>query len=144
VGEEVRSREGEIIGLFITASIPDGGTPEAICDAIHAMGGLTYACHPLDRRRSSFSEERLVELAPRLDIIEIHNSWAPPAANEAAAAFCRDLGKVAASASDAHAPAELGRCWMEVEPFEGPSDFLANLRRARHVVNAPSASGRRS
>ena len=41
------------------------------------------------------------------------------------------------------APSELGRCWMEMEPFEGPADFLEKLGRARHVVNAPSASGRR-
>ena len=53
-------------------------------NAIHAMGGLTYACHPLDRRRSNFTPERLVELAPRFDIIETHNAWAGPAANQAA------------------------------------------------------------
>ena len=78
VGEEVRTAEGEIIGLFIDASIAPGGTPEDVCDRIHAMGGLTYACHPFDRRRASFRPDRLVDLAPRLDIIETYNSWAHP------------------------------------------------------------------
>jgi histidinol phosphatase-like PHP family hydrolase len=108
------------------------------------MGGLTYACHPLDRRRSSFEPERLVELAPRLDIFETHNSWARPTANQAAAELCRDLGKVAASSSDAHSAAELGRCWMEVDSFDGAADFLEKLARARHVVNTPSGTGRRA
>ncbi|HYW23568.1 MAG TPA: PHP-associated domain-containing protein [Terriglobales bacterium] len=108
------------------------------------MGGLTYACHPFDRRRSAFHPERLVELAPRLDIIETHNSWAHPEANRAAAELCRELGGVAAAGSDAHAAHELGRCWMEMEPYGGVEDFLDKLRRARHVPNTPSGLGRRA
>ncbi len=144
VGEEVRTSEGEIIGLFITASLPAGGRPEGVCDMIHEMGGLTYACHPLDRRRASFRPERLVELGPRLDIIETHNAWAGDSANRAAAELCRDLGRVAATGSDAHAPRELGRSWMEIERFEGPADFLLKLARAHHIVGNASGADRRA
>jgi predicted metal-dependent phosphoesterase TrpH len=143
VGEEVATTEGDIIGLFVTGSIASGGSPETVCDAIHAMGGLTYACHPLDRRRSSFSPERLVELAPRFDIIETHNAWADPAANRAAAELCRELGRVAATGSDAHAARDLGTSWMEIEPYEGAPDFLRKLGRARHVITERSGRGRR-
>jgi predicted metal-dependent phosphoesterase TrpH len=143
VGEEVKSSEGDIIGLFITHSIPSGGRPEAVCDAIHAMGGLTYACHPFDRRRANFRPERLLELAPWLDIIETQNAWADPAANRAAAEYCRELGKVAASGSDAHAPAELGSSWMEIEAYSDVADFLEKLRHARHVITERSGRGPR-
>jgi predicted metal-dependent phosphoesterase TrpH len=144
VGEEVRTTEGEIIGLFLDASIAPGGSPEDVCDRVHAMGGLTYACHPFDRRRAAFRPERLVELAPRLDIIETHNSWADPEANRAAADLCRELDRVPACGSDAHSPRELGRSWMEMEPYEDAADFLDKLRRARHVVNSPSGLGTRA
>lgn len=144
MGEEVKTSEGEIIGLFIGATIAPGGRPEEVCDRIHEMGGLTYACHPFDRRRSAFHPERLVELAPRLDIIETHNSWAHPEANRAAAELCRELGRVPAAGSDAHAAHELGRCWMEMEAYGGVGDFLEKLRRARHVLNTPSGLGRRA
>ncbi|MBJ7612373.1 MAG: PHP domain-containing protein [Candidatus Dormibacteraeota bacterium] len=144
VGEEVASTEGDIIGLFVTASIPSGGTPEEVCDAIHAMGGLTYACHPLDRRRSSFTPERLVELAPRFDIIETHNAWADAAANQAAAELCRDLGRVAATGSDSHSARDLGSSWMEIEPYDGAVDFLRKLGAARHVITERSGRDRRS
>lgn len=144
MGEEVKTSEGEIIGLFIDATIAPGAPPEEVCDRIHAMGGLTYACHPFDRRRSAFHPERLVELAPRLDIIETHNSWADPRANQAAAELCRQLGRVPAAGSDAHATHEMGRCWMEMEAYGDAGDFLDKLRRARHVLNTPSGLGRRA
>jgi predicted metal-dependent phosphoesterase TrpH len=144
VGEEVATTEGDIIGLFVTGSIPSGGTPEEVCDAIHTMGGLSYACHPMDRRRASFTPERLVELAPRLDIIETHNAWADPAANRAAAELCRELGKVPAAGSDSHAARELGTSWMEIEPYQGAADFLRKLGVARHVITERSGRNRRS
>lgn len=143
VGEEVKSSEGDIIGLFITATVPSGGTPEEVCQQIRAMGGLTYACHPFDRRRASFQPERLVELAPWLDIIETHNAWADPAANQTAAEYCRELNKVAATGSDAHGPGELGSSWMEIEPYTDVTDFLEKLRGARHVITERSGRGPR-
>jgi hypothetical protein len=30
--------------------------------------------------------------------------------------------------SDAHRPWELGRAWLEVDPFEGREDFIAAIR----------------
>ena len=143
-GEEVRTTEGDIIGLFIDVTISPGGTPEEVCDMIHERGGLTYVCHPFDRRRVGFRPERLAALARRLDVIETHNSWADDAANQAAAAVCRELGKVAAAGSDAHAAWELGRCWMEMQPYDGVGDFLDKLASARHVVNTPGGVGRRA
>lgn len=111
---------------------------------IHDMGGLTYVAHPFDRRRAHFSLERLAELAPRLDIIETYNPWCPPAANQAAAAACRELEKVPATGSDAHAPGEVGLSWMEIEPYHGVADFLTKLKSARHVITNGSGSRHRA
>ena len=144
VGEEARTREGEVIGLFITDLLPPYLPAEEVMDMIHAMGGLTYMPHPLDRRRAHFSAERMVELAARIDIIETYNAWCDPAANEAAARLAADLGKVVATGSDSHAARELGRSWMEMDAYTTPQDFLERLRHARHVVTASSGTGRRA
>jgi predicted metal-dependent phosphoesterase TrpH len=144
VGEEVKTREGEVIGLFITARIPPYTRVEEAMDLIHQMGGLVYVPHPLDRNRAHYSADRLVELAPRIDVVETYNPWCGPGANEAAADLARDLGKVAATGSDAHGVKELGRSWMEMDAFDGPADFLEKLARARHIVTAESGSGRRA
>jgi len=144
IGEEAKTREGEVIGLFITGRIPPYLPPEEAMDMIHGMGGLTYLPHPLDRNRAHFRGERLVELADRIDIIETYNAWCEPASNQAAARFAADLGKVSATGSDAHSARELGRSWMEMEEYSGPQDFLEKLRQARHVVTSSSGTGRRA
>jgi predicted metal-dependent phosphoesterase TrpH len=144
VGEEVRTTEGEIIGLFIERSIPRGLSSERVCDLVHEMGGLTYFPHPFDRFRANFSAHRLVDLADRIDIIEVYNPWARAQDNQAAAQICAELGKVAATGSDAHGTAELGQSWMEMEEYAGPADFLAKLASARHVVTAQSGTQRRA
>jgi predicted metal-dependent phosphoesterase TrpH len=144
VGEEVKTREGEVIGLFITGRIAPYLMPEEAMDLIHEMGGLTYVPHPLDRRRANFRPERMVGLAGRIDIIETYNPWCDSSANSAAARLAADLGKVAATGSDAHGIQELGRSWMEIEDYLDPADFLEKLRDARHVVTANSGTGRRA
>ena len=144
IGEEAKTREGEVIGLFITGRIPPYLPPEEAMDMIHAMGGLTYLPHPLDRNRSHFRGERIVELADRVDIIETYNAWCEPAANQAAARLASELGKVSATGSDAHSAGELGRSWMEIDDYTSPGDFLEKLRDARHVVTASSGTGRRA
>ncbi len=143
-GEEVKTLEGEVIGLFITARVAPFLRPEQAMDLIHGMGGLTYIPHPLDRNRSHFRVDRLVQLAGRIDMIETYNPWCDAAANRAAARLAEDLGKVAATGSDSHSAEELGRSWMEMEEYSGADDFLAKLRTARHVVTASSGTGRRA
>ncbi len=144
VGEEIKTMEGEVIGLFITEHVPPFLTPEEAMDRIHAMGGLTYVPHPLDRRRANFLAARIVVLAPRIDIVETYNPWCDAEANRAAARLAEDLGKVTATGSDAHSAHELGRSWREMEEFTDVADFLAKLRHARHVVTAASGTGRRA
>jgi predicted metal-dependent phosphoesterase TrpH len=144
VGEEAKTREGEVIGLFITDRVVPFMTPEAALDAIHEMGGLTYVPHPLDRHRAHFRPERVVELADRIDIIETYNPWCDAAANAAAARLAADLGKVAATGSDSHSVRELGRSWMEIDDYSDALDFLEKLRNARHVVTSSSGGGRRA
>ena len=144
VGEEAKTTEGEVIGLFISRRLPPYLPPEEVMDLIHGMGGLTYIPHPFDRNRAHFSEHRIVDLARRIDIIETYNAWCEPAANQAAGRLADELGKVSATGSDAHAAHELGRSWMEMEEYSGVEDFLEKLRDARHVVTASSGTGRRA
>jgi len=144
IGEEAKTREGEVIGLFITRRLPPYLRPEEVMDLVHEMGGLTYIPHPLDRHRANFRLERALALGARIDIIETYYAWCEPAENQAAGRLATELGKVAATGSDAHAAQELGRSWMEMDDYTTPLDFLEKLRSARHVITASSGTGRRA
>jgi predicted metal-dependent phosphoesterase TrpH len=143
-GEEVKTTEGEVIGLFITRKLRSWQKPEVVMDEIHEMGGLVYVPHPFDRWRANFMPHRLVALADRIDIIEAYNQWADPGANAAAEEMAAELGKPIAYGSDAHSPAELGHSWIEIEPFEGPADLLAKLAAATFHRSEVSGTQRRA
>src|SRR5437588_1684809 len=118
-GEEIKTLEGEVIGLFITGRVPPYLAPEEALDLIHGMGGLTYIPHPLDRHRANFRPERIEELAARIDIIETYNLWCDASANQAASLLADGLGNVVATGSEWHSAVELGRSRIERGYFAG-------------------------
>jgi predicted metal-dependent phosphoesterase TrpH len=129
VSEEIKSSEGEIIGLFLQETIRKGLTPEDTVRAIREQGGLVLVPHPFDRvRRSAIREEALMRILPDVDIIEVFNSRTIRAAdNERARRLAEEHGKLMSAATDSHTPWEIGLAWTEMPPFEGPGDFLAAL-----------------
>lgn len=142
VGQEIKTTEGEVIGLFLERGVEPYRRPEEVLDDIHEQGGVTYLAHPLDRWRSRFAPHRIVDLAPRVDVIEVHNQWADAASNRAAADLARELGIPGSCGSDAHAPPELGHCWLEMEEFDGAAEFLAAIPSARMVIAEPAGRSR--
>src|SRR5690242_4156882 len=52
VGEEITSRQGHILGLFLRERVPPALSAEETVDAIHAQGGLAIAAHPFLGGRS--------------------------------------------------------------------------------------------
>ena len=133
VAEEIRSTEGEIIGLFLQETVRKGLTPEETVRAIREQGGLVLVPHPFDRLRNSpLREEALLRILPDVDIIEVFNSRTVLGADdERGRRFAEEHGKLMSAASDAHTPWEIGLAYVEMPPFEGPSDFLVALGKGK-------------
>ena len=53
VGEEIRTPDGDVIGLFLTERIPYVLPLPEVVGRIRTQGGLVYAPHPFDQARSS-------------------------------------------------------------------------------------------
>jgi predicted metal-dependent phosphoesterase TrpH len=141
-GEEVKTAEGELIGLFLAEELPRGLSPEETIDRIKAQGGLVLVPHPFDRLRGSRLREAALErVADRLDALEVFNARTTLNGDNArAAAFARrhDLPMVAGS--DAHVAWEVGNAYLELDepPAEEPQALLAQLRLGR-VGGRPSS-----
>lgn len=139
VGQEITTRDGELIGLFLQSGIEPGAPATDTAGRIKAQGGLVYLPHPLDPARRSLSAETIDRLVNEIDIVEVFNGRSTPDVNDSAAELCRHLGSVPGAGSDAHTLEELGGVYVELEAFQGPSDFLRKLDRARIVRNPSRA-----
>ncbi|HUG06293.1 MAG: PHP domain-containing protein [Chloroflexota bacterium] len=130
VGEEVSSRDGEIIGLFLEKEIPRGLTAEETIARIHDQGGLVSVPHPFSRnRRFHLRRSALERVWKDIDCIEVFNAReAFTSDNLRAAAFAKEKDIPGAVGSDAHRASEIGRAWVEVDEFAGRDDFIAALR----------------
>ena len=137
IGEEVKSAEGDIIGLFLKEEVLKGLSPLTTVKTIKEQGGLVMVPHPFDRLRpSSLKHEALQEILPYVDIMEAFNAHnLLRRDNERAAAFAHEHHLVAAAVSDAHTPLELGRTCMDMQDFDGaPESFKDELAHARLVT----------
>ncbi len=140
VGEEIRSAEGEIIGLFLTEEVPPGLSAQDTIERIRNQGGLVSLPHPTDRFRGGVGAEGLAHLAPLVDIVEVMNARTTLGRdNDEAARLAGEHGLVAVAVSDAHSPWEIGRVYVEAPDYEGVQEFLEALRWGT-LVGRPSSS----
>jgi hypothetical protein len=133
LGEEIRTTKGEIIGLFLTERIPYVLPLAEAVAAIKAQGGLVYAPHPFDKIRNSLGLEGLTTLAEAgtLDIVEGFNAKIEDdQLNVQAREFAQRYDLALTAGSDAHDPFCLGSAAVVMPDFDGPAEFMANLRSA--------------
>ena len=86
------------------------------------------------RSRRALPEATIERLAGDIDIVEVHNGRSSEEANRRADDLCAILGVAAGAGSDAHTAHEIGSVYVEMENFDGPQNFLANLGNARIVI----------
>jgi predicted metal-dependent phosphoesterase TrpH len=132
IGEEIRTPEGDVIGLFLTERVPYVLPLAEVVARVRGQGGLVYLPHPFDPGRSSLGEaaERLCE-AGLADVVEVFNAKIEDQArNQRAADLSARYELPAAAGSDAHDPEGVGAAYLDMPPFDGPADFLASLRQA--------------
>jgi predicted metal-dependent phosphoesterase TrpH len=131
VGEEISSRDGEIIGLFLERAIPRALSGEETIARIHDQGGLVVVPHPFSiNRRYHMRRASLDRLRPQIDALEIFNAReAIFLNNRSAAAYAKAHDILGTAGSDAHRASEIGRAFVEMPDFAGRADFLDSLRR---------------
>jgi predicted metal-dependent phosphoesterase TrpH len=77
VGEEISSRSGHLIGLFLEERVPPGLSAGRTIELIHAQGGLAVAAHPFHPVRGRARGQRgLPQMLPDLplDAVEVVNN----------------------------------------------------------------------
>lgn len=133
IGEEVRTSQGDVIGLYLRSRIPPGLSPAETIAEIRSQGGIVYLPHPFaDDRSENFSRTYVEEILPQVDVLEVFNGRTlNPRANALALEAARCGGLIQGAGSDAHTPFEIGRTYVEMAEFNTANEFLDSLRGAR-------------
>jgi predicted metal-dependent phosphoesterase TrpH len=119
VGEEVSSRDGHIVALFLERRVRPGMSAAATVHAIHDQGGLAIAVHPFWRTERVVRNGRVHGvgwLAAELDFDGIEVENATPGFyvfNQLAHRLNMGLGAAALGSSDAHILDAVGRAYTE-------------------------------
>lgn len=131
VGEEIKTTDGEIVGLYLSKTIPEGLTPAETVAAILEQNGLVYVPHPFETVRSGISEKGLAAIIADVDIIEVCNGRAIFQNRENEAKQWAKRYKIASAASsDAHGRYGWGRTYSTVEKLPTRGSLVDLMRTA--------------
>src|SRR3989344_1207864 len=130
IGEEVMSREGDLLVYFLKRRIAPGPLADVLKE-VKKQGAVCSSAHPYDFKRSGIKVEKLpASLLKQIDAIEGFNARATfRGINDSAMKFALLHKKPVLAGSDAHHPLEVGGAYAE---FEG----VAKLD-ARNILSAP-------
>jgi predicted metal-dependent phosphoesterase TrpH len=139
VGEEVSTRDGHLLALFIEQELPPHRPATETIAAVHAQGGLCIAAHPYDWASASLGQAygSVFGASPtvdhpwhtwRVDALEVFNAslaWPRGACNRIALDVAQALNIATVGGSDAHSWATIGRGYTVF-----PGHSADDLRRA--------------
>lgn len=123
-GIEIKSKEGDILGLNIKKIIPNKLPAKETVKKIKGLGGLAIIPHPFGW--SCSFRENLEDFVTDIDGIEVLNASIFGRGNEKALIFSQKHNLPATAGSDAHFPNFIGRVHLEI-----PGDNLS----AEEVLN---------
>src|SRR2546427_4063677 len=125
VGEEISSRDGEIIGLFLESAVPRDLSGEETIARIHDQGGLVVVPHPFSiNRRYHMRRTSLDRLRTKIDALEVFNAReAIFLNNRAAAAYAKEHNMAGTAGSDAHRASEIGPAFVAMPDFARGGGF---------------------
>ncbi len=139
VGEEINTKQGEIIGLFLNSLVkPDQEIEDAIND-IKSQGGIVYVPHPFETFRSGVSREVLDKIEDKIDIVESANGRA----------FFQNLGPEVHSwahirripslaSSDAHRVQAITKTYSVFNDYPTAQNIVELSKTARKFYGQPS------
>lgn len=139
VGEEIRTKEGEIIGLFLTKTIPPRLTAVQTVKEIREQGGLVYIPHPFEIVREGLQRPILEKIVSDIDIFEVFNGRGRLHGKEKKAlAFAEKYHLIPAASSDAHGPKGIGYTYSVIDTLPTKETLKMLLKKGLlHKQYAP-------
>jgi predicted metal-dependent phosphoesterase TrpH len=140
IAEEILTPYGEIMGMFLSETIPSNSSVDETIMRIKDQNGLVCIPHPFDKMRpSALGSKVLNSIIDQIDIIEVFNARNhTPGGNSKAEKVAREHGKLRSAGSDAHHIEEIGNVFIEMPEFNNADEFKLSLNEG--IINGHSSS----
>lgn len=142
VGEEITTRDGEIIGLYLQSPVRPGMTAAETVAEIKRQGGLVYIPHPFETVRKGIKQTVLDEISIGVDIIEVRNGRAVfQNTSKPAEAWAAEHKRAGAASSDSHGWHGWGRTYSQLETAPTRATIVELLHKATYKHRLPGIRG---
>ncbi|MGB9639547.1 MAG: PHP-associated domain-containing protein [Anaerolineales bacterium] len=133
IGEEIMTRQGELLAYYIQEEIPSGLDAEDVLQELHAQKAIISVSHPFDRfRKGHWQESDLLKIIDQIDAIESFNARClVNEDNMRAARFAAEHHLLETVGSDAHAAVEVGKSYLSMPDFFDANSFRNGLKNAQ-------------
>jgi hypothetical protein len=132
IGEEILTKQGELLAAYVQEEVPEGLEPKDAIQRLRNQGAFISVSHPFDRMRKGHWElQELLEIMSLVDAIETFNARCYlPVFNSHAQKFAEMHALLGTVGSDAHALFELGRATLHLPDFNDAASLKASLPKA--------------
>jgi predicted metal-dependent phosphoesterase TrpH len=142
IGEEIMTRDGEIIGLYLKKVVKPGLSASDTVEAIKKQGGLVYIPHPFETFRRGLQLTTLAAIADGVDIIETGNGRAVfQNKSRLAIPWALSHNVPGAASSDAHGWHGWGKTHTLLQKAPTRTTLVNLLGRAMYRVRPPGLRG---
>ena len=132
VGEEIKTCDGEIIGLFLKKTIPAGLNVKETIHEIRKQNGLVYIPHPFETIRKSLKLPVLEEIISNIDIFEVFNGRGRfYGKTKKASEFAKKYDLIASSSSDAHGYRGIGNTFVTIDTIPNRNTLKQLLKNGK-------------
>jgi predicted metal-dependent phosphoesterase TrpH len=141
VGEEIKTKKGELLAFFVQEEVPSGLSPQETIDRLRQQGAFISVSHPFDSARNgAWNLEDLKAITPQVDAIEVFNSrCAGNRPNLLAQVFAAQNHLAGTVGSDAHMLWEIGRATLTLPDFKNADDLRRSLVSAQSSLKLSPA-----
>jgi len=130
-GIEVKSKDGDILGINVKEKIPSGLSVKETIKRIKEQGGFVIIPHPfalIERFRGN-----LKEIITQIDAIEIFNCSIFGNGNKKAMQFAKENSLPFCAGSDSHSIDFIGKCYFEVQGENSNIEEIFEKIRKREI-----------
>lgn len=138
-GEEVKTKQGDVLAYFIINPIKKGLDAKDTIDLIHQQGGLAVIAHPFHPFEGF--KDNLKDYIDMIDGIEVFNARCPfSKANKLAIDFAKKNNLAQIGGSDAHLSFAIGDVFTEITEAKNINEFKNGIVQKRSIINGKTSN----